>query len=137
MEFILANWQLFAGVAVVILLLLTTSGMAGFGGLTPATPAEVVQMLNQQQASVFDLRGEEKFAAGHLADSRHVTADNLAAVIGKVTRPEQQPVVLVSERGVATTAVVKQLKAAGFERIYELKGGVDAWREAQLPLVKS
>lgn len=137
MEFILANWQLFAGVVLVVILLLTTSGMAAFGSLIPATPAEVVQMLNQQQARVFDLRGEEKFAAGHLADSRHVTTDNLAVLIKKVTRPDEQPVVLVSERGVATTAVVKQLKAAGFQRIYELKGGVDAWREAQLPLVKS
>jgi len=136
-EFVFANWQLFAAVAVVATLLMVTSGGASLGGLAQATPAQVVQMLNQEQAVVFDLRGEESFAAEHLSGAHNVSAGNLAATVKKVAKPDHQPVVLVSERGVATAALVKQLKQAGIQRIYELKGGVQGWRDEQLPLVKS
>ncbi|RLA14326.1 MAG: hypothetical protein DRQ60_00345 [Gammaproteobacteria bacterium] len=136
-EFIVDNWLLFAGVAVVVALLLAIAGGASLGGLAQATPAQVVQMINQENAVVLDLRSEEKFAAEHLAGSKNVTAENYEAAVRKIKKPEQQPVVLVSERGVATAALAKQLKQSGIQRLFELKGGVSGWRDEQLPLEKS
>ncbi|MDF1818853.1 MAG: rhodanese-like domain-containing protein [Immundisolibacteraceae bacterium] len=137
MDFVIANWELFAGVAVVAVLLLVTSSGANLGGLTVATPAQVVQMLNREQALILDLRSETGFDDGHIAGSINVTADNMEAALRKVTRPADQPVVLVTDRGVKTAPVIKELKQADVKRIVEIKGGVQAWRDEQLPLIKS
>ncbi len=137
MDFILANWYLFAGVAVVTVLLALTAGGATLGGLVSATPAQLVTLINQEKAVLFDLRGAEQFAAGHLADSRNVSAADLPDVVAMLAESDQPLIVLVCDRQAPGAAVAKQLKQAGIKKVYELKGGVDAWRDEQLPLVKS
>ncbi len=101
------------------------------------SPAEVVQAINQQRAVVFDLRSAESFAEGHLADSINITQEKIDAEIARLKKPAEQTVVLVSERGLSTRELVNQLKQAKVQQICELKGGVQAWRDEQLPLIKS
>jgi len=49
---------------------------------------------------------------------------------------KSQPVVLVCRTGQTAGAAAKRLKKAGFEKVYVLDGGVAAWQQADLPLVK-
>ena len=44
--------------------------------------------------------------------------------------------VLVCRTGQTAGAAAKRLKKAGFEKVYVLDGGVAAWQQADLPLVK-
>jgi Rhodanese-related sulfurtransferase len=46
------------------------------------------------------------------------------------------PVVLVCKTGMTATGAAKRLVKAGFEKVYVLDGGIEAWRQAGLPLVK-
>jgi len=45
-------------------------------------------------------------------------------------------VVLVCKAGQASGDAAKRLRKAGFERVYVLDGGIAAWQQADLPLVK-
>ena len=44
--------------------------------------------------------------------------------------------VAVCRSGQASSAAAARLKKAGFERVYWLDGGIAAWQQADLPLVK-
>ena len=46
------------------------------------------------------------------------------------------PVVAVCRNGQASEGAAKRLKQAGFEHVYWLDGGIAAWQQAELPLVK-
>lgn len=136
MEFVLANWQLFAGVALVAAVLLTTSGITSLGGVAQATPAQIVQVINQHKAQVIDLRSDLAFAEGHLIGAVNLVDDQLEAGIKKL-KLSDKPVVLVTDIRGSTAAAAKVLKAAEVSKIYQLKGGLQSWTDEQLPLVTS
>jgi len=46
------------------------------------------------------------------------------------------PVVVVCKAGQASGDAARRLRKAGFERVYVLDGGIAAWQQADLPLVK-
>ncbi|HEX7022889.1 MAG TPA: rhodanese-like domain-containing protein [Trueperaceae bacterium] len=45
--------------------------------------------------------------------------------------PKDQPVILVCERGQLSELAGLYLEAAGFQEVYNLLGGMRAWRQAQ------
>jgi rhodanese-related sulfurtransferase len=46
------------------------------------------------------------------------------------------PVVLACRNGVGSADAAKRLVKAGFKQVFWLDGGVAAWQQADLPLVK-
>ena len=136
MEFVLANWQLFAGVVLVAALLLISSSKASFGGVIQANPSQIVQVINQSKAQVIDLRSNLAFKEGHLIGAVNLTDDQLAAGLKKLKLSEK-PVVLVADIKGSTGAAAKILKAADVAQIYQLKGGIQSWTDEHLPLVTS
>ena len=46
------------------------------------------------------------------------------------------PVILVCKTGQTAAGATKALLQAGFEKVHVLDGGVAAWQQADLPLVK-
>ena len=136
MEFVLANWQLFAGVVLVAALLLISSNKASFGGVIQANPSQIVQVINQSKAQVIDLRSDLAFKEGHLIGAVNLVDDQLAAGIKKLKLSEK-PVVLVADIRGSTSAAAKILKAADVAQVYQLKGGVQSWTDEHLPLVTS
>ena len=51
-------------------------------------------------------------------------------------KAKEQPVVLVCRTGMQSADAAKKLVKAGFAKVYWLDGGVAAWQQADLPLVK-
>ena len=47
-----------------------------------------------------------------------------------------KPILLVCDNGLASQKAAAALKAAGRPDVYSLKGGIDAWVQAGIPLVK-
>ena len=135
MEFVLANWELFAGVAVVAMLLVATGSMASISGVIPAPPAQVVQAINREKAVVLDLRDEESFAQGHLFGAKNVDVTRLDEQgLRGLGIGSDDPVILVTGPRDSTGPLVKLLKAYGVPTIYQLKGGIQSWKDDNLPL---
>ncbi|MBW8773690.1 MAG: rhodanese-like domain-containing protein [Stenotrophomonas sp.] len=97
-----------------------------FRGFKGIKPAELTQLINAGGTVVVDLSASGDFEKGHIAGSRNAQAANA----------KQSPVVLVCRSGNASETAAKALKKAGFEKVYVLDGGIPAWQQAELPLVK-
>lgn len=52
---------------------------------------------------------------------------DLAAAIGQL--PKDQPVVVYCEKGIRSVIAVQRLEAYGYNNLYNLNGGMKAWRE--------
>ncbi len=107
--------------------------LRGFKGLRPA---ELTALINRDNALVVDLRPMADFEKGHIPGSKNVQVSQFDPENKQLAGAKGLPVVVVCKSGQASAAAARRLKKAGFERIYVLDGGLPAWQQADLPLVK-
>ncbi|MCZ4339102.1 thiosulfate sulfurtransferase GlpE [Shewanella colwelliana] len=92
-----------------------------------------INQLIQMQASstdiqIVDIRDSESFEAGHIANATNLTNENLAAYIGNADM--DKPLVVVCYHGISSQNAAQYLNEQGFDEVYSLDGGFQAWREA-------
>jgi rhodanese-related sulfurtransferase len=107
-----------------------------FRGYKALRPAELTGLINRDNALVVDLSASADFEKGHIAGSRNIAPSQFDPENKLLAAAKQLPVVVVCRNGQASAAAAKRLKKAGFEQVYWLDGGVAAWQQADLPLVK-
>ncbi len=103
-------------------------------GLTNIEPQDAVKLINSD-AVVIDLRNAEAFARGHIANAKNIPFDELQANKDKITRYAKKAIVAVCDGGMTSGKVVDSMRKSGIENVYGLKGGINAWTQANLPLV--
>jgi rhodanese-related sulfurtransferase len=107
-----------------------------FRGFKTLRPAELTLLINAGNAVLVDLSAAADFEKGHIAGSRNATPSQFGPEHKLVANAKASPVVLVCRTGNTADGAAKQLKKAGFEQVYVLDGGIAAWQQADLPLVK-
>jgi rhodanese-related sulfurtransferase len=105
----------------------------GRGGLSAA---EATQLINRRNAVVIDLRAATEYAAGHLPAARHLALDELQAKIGQIAKNKATPVLLVCQTGLQSNKASRIVEAAGYTEVHVLQGGLNAWQQAGMPVVK-
>ena len=93
--------------------------------------AQAVQLINGG-ARVVDVREQAQYDAGHIVGAIRVAPDALAE---DKRLKKNRPVVVVCDNGTNSSRCSDQLRAAGFESAYSLRGGLAAWQQDNLPLV--
>ncbi|OYU26106.1 MAG: sulfurtransferase [Burkholderiales bacterium PBB2] len=135
MNFLLDNWILvLAALTSGGLLLWPTLANGAQGGAV--NTAEAVRLMNREKAVLIDVCEPAEFAAGHVAGARNVP---LASLEGHKSLPSNKslPVVVVCQSGARAARAAAQLRKLGYEKAQPLAGGLNAWREANLPVEKS
>ena len=115
------------------LLLWPTISRRGRGGLSAA---EATQLINRRNAVVIDLRPSAEFANGHLPAARHLEFAELQAKVGQLVKNKSNPVLLVCQNGQQSNKAVRVVQDAGYAEVHVLEGGLNAWQQAGMPVVK-
>jgi len=97
---------------------------------------QATQMFNQGKTLFLDVREEAEFAKGHVREARNVPLKQLSDKLGELAKFKAKNVVVMCATGVQSSKAASQLKAAGFETVLILEGGVTAWQAQNLPMVK-
>lgn len=136
MDFILSqNNLLILAIAVLAgIILLIPSFFKGRAGRAVSS-SEAVQMVNQKDAILIDLRSADQFKAGAIAQSRNIPAADLDAKAS--TLPKDKPVILVCDTGRSAPRSVAVLRKHGINEAYTLQGGIQGWLQSSLPVKKS
>jgi len=103
-------------------------------GMMAVQPTDAVKLINND-AVVLDMRSAESFSRGHIVGARNVPMDELDGHLEKLARFKSKPVVAVCDAGITSSKAVNTLRNSGFESVYNLKGGMNAWGQAGLPVV--
>lgn len=103
-------------------------------GVINVEPQAAVKLINAD-AVVLDLRSPEAFARGHIVNAKNIPFDELSANKDKLEKMKSKPIVAVCDAGMTSSRVVDSLRKSGVESVYGLKGGINAWTQANLPLV--
>lgn len=99
-------------------------------------PQEAIQLMNQG-AQVYDLRDAAEFAAGRISGAKHLDPAQHANAAETLKRFKDRLLVLYCENGNSANALVRQLQAGGFTKVFSLRGGLAQWRTEGLPLQRA
>jgi rhodanese-related sulfurtransferase len=91
--------------------------------------------LHNQGALMLDIRDREQFVSGHIIDARNIVREKLKESLDTLKKYREKPVIVCCENGAASAAAVKELRAQGFNKAVNLRGGLAAWRQENYPLV--
>ncbi len=97
------------------------------------TTLQATQLINSKHAQVVDIRDSADFARGSLPNARNIPLGELAGRAAKELKKDRPVIVLCNAGNIAGRAAA-QLRSAGVAEVYVLAGGINAWREAGLPL---
>ena len=103
------------------------------GSIAALGPAQAVQLINRG-ARVVDIRSPESFAQGHIVDAVNIAADDLGEHLDKKLKAAKS-VLIVCDTGTRSGQAVTGLRRDGNERVFNLQGGITAWRNENLPIV--
>ena len=104
-------------------------------GSAAVGPSEAIRLMNSG-AVLVDLRSANQFKDGHIAGAKNLPGDQVAADPKAVEKLASKTVVLYCDDGATTAAAQRTLARAGAANVLSLRGGLSAWRQENLPVVK-
>ena len=100
------------------------------------TPAEVVNLMNSQSPVLLDVRGSHELEGGTIDGARHIAADDLSQNMDSLEKYKEHSIIAFCSQGAKAPVACRLLVKRGFSNIYHLKGGINAWQQANMPIVK-
>ncbi|WP_394148032.1 thiosulfate sulfurtransferase GlpE [Shewanella atlantica] len=77
---------------------------------------------------IADIRDAASFESGHVEGSVNLSNENLAEFIAQADM--DQPLIVICYHGISSQSAAQYLVEQGFDHVYSLDGGYQAWREA-------
>ena len=125
-----------SGLFIVTLLLVQDLIDSAFRKHQSVTPNEAVLLMNQDETVVIDVREPNEFAEGHIEGARNIPLAKLGERAAELAPHREHPLIVTCQSGTRSLAAGKQLTKLGFTKVYEMKGGMFAWKDQSLPVSK-
>jgi rhodanese-related sulfurtransferase len=137
MPFLEKNWPIVLVMVVSGLMLLWPYVQRLLSPVREVGTHDATRLMNNENAVVLDVRDAKEAAAGRLPNAVQIPLSELKTRVGELAKSSRRPVIVYCDRGQRSRGAVSVLGKGGFERIYLLRGGFNAWKEAGLPVQKA
>ena len=110
---------------------------SAFSPVKELSTHDATLQINKQDAMVLDIRPPADFKKGHILGARQLKPEEIRE--GQFTKLEKQkgkPIIVTCAMGHSARKTALQLTKAGFPQVSTLKGGMNAWTGAGLPVSK-
>jgi rhodanese-related sulfurtransferase len=128
-EFIFNHYVYSLALAVVTYLLIQEFFDTAFKKFKPITPMLAVAKMNESDIEIIDVREAPDYAQGHIENAINAPLSKLSEQLPKITSDKKAPILVVCQNGTRSLTAAKTLAKAGFEQIFVITGGMDAWTE--------
>ncbi|MDG1249504.1 MAG: rhodanese-like domain-containing protein [Gammaproteobacteria bacterium] len=135
-EFISTNFILFAALGIILALILRMEIKRAIRGFKIITPKEAVMLINKEEAILIDVREDNELAQGFIRGSKHLSLSVLKQRVDELKTHSEKPMIAYCRTGNRSLTACEILKKNNFHNIMSLRGGLEAWRVDNLPVVK-
>ena len=138
LPFLTTHWPLvLAFIAVLALLLFNNKASSKTQGVTLLSSDAVVSRMNHDNAQVLDVRSAEVFKGGHILGAQNMPVPQSGQLsVSALSSYRSRSLIIVAQSQLQAVNLGAALVKQGFVEVACLQGGISAWREAGLPLVK-
>ena len=98
---------------------------------TSFEPTDAARSVRENQLVLVDVRDEDEWIQGHVPGARHIPLDDLGPQLDDL--PRDAPIAFICRTGKRSGDAADQARAGGLDA-GNVAGGMDAWREAGLPV---
>ncbi len=135
LQFAAHHWLL-CGLFVILLILLMIEEARSKGLMGQLNPQDLVQVINRESVAIVDIRNREAFQAGHIIGAVNIPKSDLEKDFNKLNKYKGRKIIIICESGQKAGEVAVKLKKQNFENVQALAGGIQAWKNASMPLIK-
>lgn len=89
-------------------------------------PDDVHTKIEADEVTLMDIRGESERQRAVLEDDLWIPMDELPKQVDQL-RNANTPIVVYCHHGIRSLKVSQYLRNEGFDEVYSLAGGIDAW----------
>jgi len=100
------------------------------------TPAGAVQLMNNEDVVVLDVREPGETVGGKIAKAIQIPVGAVTKRISELEKHKNKTLLVYCKSGARSGVACKELGKHGFEKVYSLNGGMLAWQDAHLPTSK-
>ncbi len=105
--------------------------------LAPISAQEAHQLISQSpQLVILDVRTPEEYDAGHIEEAQNIDFNGDAFDDQIKTLDPNSNYLVYCAVGGRSAQSIEKMKAAGFQHVYDMQGGISAWEAASLPTIK-
>lgn len=132
-EFVANNW-LWIFAWFILLAMIIKSFMSAANDVSPQ---QAVQIMSHEQGSlIVDIREDNEYQSGHIKESVHIPLSSLKSRVIELEKYKDKSIILGCRSGSRSARAVGILKKHGFAKVHNLRGGMLAWENDNLPIVK-
>lgn len=107
------------------------------GGGTRVTVPQATLLINQKKAVLVDIRDDDFVNnSGVVPNAKRVAIKELKDKANTLAKSKETPLIVLCQTGARSGAAATVLKAAGYNEVFVLDGGLNAWKEAGMPVKK-
>lgn len=134
-EFVQEQFLLFIALMVVIFMLVYSYVGDKLAGFKTIGADEAIRLYNDD-AFVLDVRSSNEYKDGFIGEAVNVAVGDLANNLNKLPSDKTAPILVYCLSGGRSARAAGILTKAGYTGINNLRGGITAWKAANLPLNK-
>ena len=101
---------------------------------TSVGASAAINVINNEDPVVLDVRENNEISDGMLNNAIHIPLSRLNDRVTELDKYKDGPVLVYCRSGNRSGGVCRTLTGRGFDKVYNLSGGVLSWKEAHLPL---
>ena len=135
-EFVSNHIFLVGALAVVLAMLIKSEYEHQTSKAQQLDPTKAVRLMNDEDVLILDIRESAEFGNGHIKNASNVPISALKEKLKDFTDYKDKAVITYCNSGNASRRAIKLLAQSGYNRAYNLAGGLNAWRDANLPTAK-
>jgi rhodanese-related sulfurtransferase len=132
-EFIYNHWFLVLALVTTLALLVHNLVRGNKGTVDPLGATDLI---NRREAVVIDVRPLADFVQGHIINAINIPMNGFKNQIGTLHKHKGGPIIVNCRSGSQSAMACNQLRKAGFQEVYNLRGGILAWQSANLPVTR-
>ncbi len=100
-------------------------------------PPAAQQQIENAKPFILDVRENAELSAGKIAGSTHIAIRELPKMIASLPANKSAPILTYCKVGFRGGMAVTILRMWGYTNVRTIKGGLDAWQKAGLPVEKA
>jgi rhodanese-related sulfurtransferase len=114
------------------LILSTTTSAQGVNNLSPELFHKQTRNTNSRAFYILDVRTPGEFNSGHIANAENIDFNDRKFSTEIQSLDKNKPTYVYCLSGGRSSQAAQILQDKGFKKVYNLEGGIKAWREAKL-----
>lgn len=105
-----------------------------FNGFQSISPLTAVTKMNDDNLVILDVREPNEFGKSHIEAAMNIPLAKVAEKLTSLEKYKQHPIIVTCQTGARSVSACKTLNKAGFDKVFNMQGGMQSWEDNKLPI---